>query len=230
MRIVSSMAIFLLACIANAQTVSTYTNQSTSDGVLYSTSVMQTNGWNVPSAFHTYTQYVTITSPTGRSNDCYVSNQVPAEQAYDQTCDTSLSLYDGSGNFDGGSYSGTGTQTADCTVVGRFADVPVQLQAGAQRINAYYYNANSSSQNPNGTYSVLYNRCHPIGSTCDSAAVIYGGPPFPAYALFDGTEIHLANVNYCYERSVSTASNCASPDPVPGAGGGIWVETPKEKS
>ena len=67
------------------------------------------------SATHTYTQTVTITSPSGRTASCDFSQKYPAIDTEDLSCEATLAI-DG----EGGVYSFADNQQAVCTIAGAF--------------------------------------------------------------------------------------------------------------
>jgi hypothetical protein len=68
------------------------------------------------SAIHTYTQTVTITSPSGRTGSCTFSSKYPAIDTEDLQCEATLAI-DG----ESGTYSFADNQQAVCTISGRFS-------------------------------------------------------------------------------------------------------------
>ncbi len=115
--------------VASAQQpfVDIYTNVSVDSDVTtsYATGVMQVDMANssycsihpylCTGATHTYTQTVTIKSPSGRTGSCGFNSQYPAMTTVNLQCEAVL-------GFDGelGSYSVENLQRANCTIAGQF--------------------------------------------------------------------------------------------------------------
>jgi len=232
---ISSLALMSVGAALALQlpTVDTYTNIS-SDGInLYAVGIMQAassnmefcNAQNCVSPTHTYTQSLTLKSPSGRTNSCSFDYPISASQQFNGSCEGALAFSD-----EGGTWTVGGNQAAVCSFGGQFYNEPITMNLPLMHIKAYYYYANSSSKNPNGTYSGVYSRCHPIGTTCDVCSIVIGSPPFWQYGLFDGAEIHIAGGAICAMAPVKQAAGCSLPDPVPGTNpGGTAKSRPAAK-
>jgi len=110
-----------------AQSAYTYNNESSDGTNVYATGVIQSSAWyGALDAVHTYSQSVRITSPSGRTNSCGFSNPAPATQAVNYQCEAVLPVEDGS-DYETGDYNIVGQQTAVCSQVGTFTNVPFQI-------------------------------------------------------------------------------------------------------
>jgi hypothetical protein len=142
-----SSLLFLTTGISLAQlpTVDIYTTPS-SDGVNgYATGVMQVsssnmefcNAQNCQRPTHTYTQTVTIKSPSGRSNSCTFNYSYLANVQFNHQCEAALAI-----NGEYGDYPVQDEQLADCTFGGEFlnSNFNISLRLGVS-INIYQFTA-----------------------------------------------------------------------------------------
>lgn len=107
--------------------VDTYTNISSDSGVTtaYATGVMQVDmantsycqlqPWICDAAHHSYSQTVTITSPSRRTGSCSFSSGYPAIETVSLQCTAELALAG-----EGGTYSVQTNQSGTCTIAGLF--------------------------------------------------------------------------------------------------------------
>lgn len=107
--------------------VDTYTNITADSGVTtaYATGVMQVDmantnycqlqPWICDGAHHSYSQTVTITSPSGRTNSCSFNSGYPAIETVSLQCTAELAL---AGDY--GTYSVQTNQIGTCTIAGLF--------------------------------------------------------------------------------------------------------------
>ncbi len=205
-----------------AQSAYLYTNVA-SDGVFVSiTGLVQSSSWGGSyGTVHTYSQSLSVSSPSGRSNSCSFYNPVPASTNFSQQCEAQLSINDDSGIFEQGPYYISGEQRANCSQVGTFAYSPISDTVPLMHIKAYYSYTGSQNQGHG-----VYNRCHPIGTTCDYCDIIIGSPIWQ-YGLFDGAEIHIRGGAGCTMVAIQQVNDCSLPDPVPGTGGGVAELLPR---
>jgi len=124
MRLITVLiAASLFSRIAVGQAAYAYTNGSSDGYNVWVTGVIQNQPCCGPSAIHTYSQVVSITSPSGRSNNCSFSYDNPAGQYVSYQCETTLSLTGSNGAVEAGNYALGGYQQAVCSVAGTFLDL-----------------------------------------------------------------------------------------------------------
>ena len=187
-----------------------YTTPSTDGTNMYVTGLMQVDMANAPvceepsnpcaRANHTYTQTVKITSPSGRTASCNFQSAYPALTAVNLRCEASLAI-DGQG----GTYTSSDDQQADCTIAGEFLYAVTPLQNPLIYIVAYYRRVVGVG------VVAYYTRCNP-NTACPS---LYGIPGSYPFFLWTGAQITIAG-NYTCVGATESVSQCYSPDPVPG--------------
>lgn len=157
--------------IAAAQ-VDVYTTPSSDSNNFYATSVLQVNMgassfcqqfWSeCSSATHTYSQTVTITSPSGRKGYCsFGPEQFSATTAVNLQCEASLSIYNSQGAADLGDWSIEDQPYANCSIAGTFLDPVIWLLEHLRLATTYMTN------------------CYPTGSItcyCSATACTSGTP------------------------------------------------------
>lgn len=126
---------FVLALVTVAAsgqvTVDIYQSPSTDGSYVYSTGVLQydpgSNCTMCPSAYHTYQQTVTITSPSGRTSSCTFSDGSVATSSRNLQCEAALPI-----NGEAGTYNMNDNPRVTCSIWGLFlnTNLPGNIHIG----------------------------------------------------------------------------------------------------
>jgi hypothetical protein len=164
MKIITRVLIlvFLCASLGLAQRAYLYTNTSTDGTNIYLSGVIQADGWYLSyGATHTYSQYLRLTSPTGRSSSCSFNSPQPASQSAYYQCQTALSLTNYAGSSEPGDYAIGGYQQAVCSQAGLFAFASLATSIHVVVSLTGYNRVPYSIYNP-----VVYQMVNPCDCTC----------------------------------------------------------------
>jgi hypothetical protein len=134
------LSALFMAAIASAQslpTVDTYNDMYSDATNIYLSSTMQVGSWSAGGGgpTHTYAQYPVITSPSGRTASCVSDVRWPADESYDEGCDTDIA-------FDGelSDWILSGSESAVCSERGTFYSVSSWLPSGVGLSGATFAN------------------------------------------------------------------------------------------
>lgn len=120
---------FIMLPALFAQSANTYNYQSSDGTYVYATAGIQSDGWYGYDTFtHDYQVWEDITSPSGRRTSCFYEEPwVPAPQPIFDECNSQLPVSPDGVNFEEGDYSVDGGQSATCSQVGQFVNVPFSI-------------------------------------------------------------------------------------------------------
>jgi hypothetical protein len=150
-------------CVTFAQ-IYTYANVSSDGTNLYATGVMDGNGWPGTSYQHTYTVEPSLTSPDWRHSWNYCSHQYPSASYFYVSCEAVLPI------IEEGSYSADITETAVCSLAGRFISWTDPIPITARRATTFYQ----------GCYY------YGLGCACPQLACTSGTPTCPSGSAVSG--------------------------------------------
>lgn len=84
---------------------------------------------------HTWSQSITLYSPSGRANGCSFNDPTPASQNVDLQCDATLPI-----NGEEGDYYASGSQQAFCSEVGTFMYASIYVPSHVRLAISYWAN------------------------------------------------------------------------------------------
>jgi len=150
-------------CVTFAQIYS-YANAPSDGTNLWATGVMDGNGWPGTDYQHTYTLEPSLTSPTGRYNSSYCSDQYPSSSYFYESCEAGLPI------IEEGSYSADITETAVCSFAGVFFNWPASIPINIGKAITYYKGCIYSG----------------VGCACAQLACTSGTPTCPSGGALSG--------------------------------------------